>query len=294
MDESLLEQGSEEWIAYRRNLGNASEVSALFDCSPFEPKTALQLWEVKKGFREIFVNKNMTRGNDLEPVAREVIEEKTGLCFEPTVMRKDRISASLDGITMQGDVICEIKCPAKGKDSETWLHVEQNQSAPSHYYLQIQQQLYVSNADYCIFGVYDEEMNDVLLIEVKPDPAIIEEIIGAWEEFFEYLDSDTSPPPGSKDVIDLSGNEIWEDARLDYLIAKADADKAAKNLETAKARIITIANGRSTKGNGVTASHFYRKGSVDYKKVPELKGVPLDDYRKKPSPQWRITVEKEK
>ena len=41
---------------------------------------------------------------------------------------------------------------------------------------------------------------------------------------------------------------------------------------------------------GVTVTRFWRAGSVDYKKVPQLQGVDLEPYRKKGPEEVRVTV----
>lgn len=43
-------------------------------------------------------------------------------------------------------------------------------------------------------------------------------------------------------------------------------------------------------GAGVTVTRFWRQGSVDYKKVPELSGVDLDQYRKRATEEARVTM----
>jgi hypothetical protein len=72
----------------------------------------------------------------------------------------------------------------------------------------------------------------------------------------------------------------------DQRLAQASADKDA-----AKKRLLEL-NGDAQKstGFGVTVTRFTRKGSVDYKKVPELAGVDLEQYRKPESAQIKITI----
>ncbi len=72
-----LQQGSPEWLAYRRAKRNASESAAVMGASPW--MTPYQLWLAKTGRQETVVTQAMQHGTDLEPLAREAYEEQTGL-----------------------------------------------------------------------------------------------------------------------------------------------------------------------------------------------------------------------
>jgi hypothetical protein len=45
-------------------------------------------------------------------------------------------------------------------------------------------------------------------------------------------------------------------------------------------------------GFGVSVTRFWKTGSVDYKRVPELAGVDLDNYRQKGRFETRVSVGK--
>jgi putative phage-type endonuclease len=107
-----LVQGSDAWLAHSRNLFNASETPAVLGISPWQ--TPYQLWLVKTGRAETEVTAPMRRGTALEPQARLAYEEKTGLVMQPLVLQDGRFSASLDGMTLAGDLIVEIKVPVQG------------------------------------------------------------------------------------------------------------------------------------------------------------------------------------
>ena len=48
----------------------------------------------------------------------------------------------------------------------------------------------------------------------------------------------------------------------------------------------------SEAGFGVSVTHYWKSGSVDYKRVPELAGIDLDAYRQKGRWETRVTVGK--
>ncbi len=113
-----LTQGSPEWLDYRRTMRNASETAAVLGVSPW--CTPYQLWLQKTGRADTKANAAMQRGTDLEPAARAAYETETGTIMQPLVLQDGLYSASLDGMTLEGDLIVEIKCPFKGQDSELW------------------------------------------------------------------------------------------------------------------------------------------------------------------------------
>jgi len=135
--------GSEQWHAHRRGLRNASETPAVLGLSPWV--TPYQLWLLKTGRAEQAVNTAMHRGTALEPLARHAYEVETGLVMQPLVLQDGLYSASLDGMTLAGDLIVEIKCPYKGAASALWQSVEGGE-VPANYLAQVQHQLMVSGA----------------------------------------------------------------------------------------------------------------------------------------------------
>ena len=111
-----LVQGSPEWHEHRRKHRNASETPAVLGVSPWT--TPYELWQIKTGRApQPEVTAAMAHGTQLEPQAREAYEALTGHVMEPLVLVEGEYSASLDGITLGGELICEIKCP-KSKDSK--------------------------------------------------------------------------------------------------------------------------------------------------------------------------------
>jgi putative phage-type endonuclease len=183
-----LVQGSDAWLAHRRSLFNASETPAVLGISPWQ--TPYQLWLVMTGRAETEVTAPMRRGTALEPQARLAYEEKTGLVMQPLVLQDGRFSASLDGMTLAGDLIVEIKVPYTGQGSALWQSVEGGE-VPAHYVAQVQHQLMVSGAAVAHLWVFDGTHG--LLHEIEPDLAMHDRIRAAWDAFSMFLDSDTPP-----------------------------------------------------------------------------------------------------
>jgi predicted phage-related endonuclease len=188
--------------------------------------------------------------------------------------------------TLEGDLIVEI--PYKGQASALWQAVSAGE-VPEHYRIQVQHQMMVSGATLAHLWVFDGSTG--LLVEIQRDEATMEAIRAAWDGFQTYLDSDTPPPLSDRDTAERT-DPVWKLAAGLYLTAKRKAEEAATELETVRERLVALASHASESGYGVTVTRFFKQGHVDYKKVPELKTVQLDDYRAAGRVEVRVTVAK--
>ena len=258
-----LEQGSQEWLDWRRGKRMASETAAVMGVSPYQ--SASQIRAAKQGRDKTFVTAAMQRGHDEEPRARAAYEEASGTLYQPGVFEDGDYGASADGITMEGDQLLEIKTPAKGKESERWREVESG--FISDYDLaQVQHQMMVTGAADCVFMVWDGE--HYVSVLVPRDEAYFERIREAWDAFWP--------------TIEERDDDLWAEAAEKYRIAKAEADRACKVLEAAKGRLIELTAGNYSGGCGVSVTKVERKGSVDWKAVQKnhLPDVDVEHYRK--------------
>lgn len=284
-----LKQGSEAWHEHRKSYRNASESAAVMCLSPW--MTPFQLWQLKTGRAQPSeATAPMKHGTEMEPAARMAYEAKTGLIMQPLVMTSGEYSASLDGITLRGELIVEIKCPYKGQASELWQSVEAGEIPPM-YVVQIQHQLMVSGAATAHLLVFDGNVG--LLVNIERDEVCQQRIKNAWDEFQKYVDTDTPPPLTELDT-ELRDDDEWLLAAQLYRDAKANSEEAAKKLDEAKDRLIGLASDHpSIKGGGVTVSRFWKAGNIDYKNVPEISGVDLEQYRAEGSWVVKVSVAKE-
>ena len=229
-----LVQGSAEWHEHRSKYRNASETAAVVGISPW--MTPYELWLVKTGRKVTAETDAMRHGTATEPAARAAFESESGLIMQPLVMVDSEYSASLDGITLAGDTIVEIKCPYRGQTSELWQTVHTGK-VPAHYMLQVQHQLMVSKAKHAYLWVYDGSEGIGLTIE--PDVAVFEQIKTAWDAFQPYLDNDTPPPLTDQDTLTRS-DVVWQQAATEYLSCKATCDEVQAKADEAKAKLIAL------------------------------------------------------
>lgn len=245
----VLEQGSEAWHAHRQQYRNASETPAVMGLSPFV--TPYQLWTYKTGRAVCQQNYAMQRGTLLEPKARDVYEAMTGLVMEPQVLVNGLYSASLDGLLLTGDYLLEIKCPMKGRESDTWRQAEAG-DIPEHYWWQVQHQLMVSEAELAHFFVFDG-ISEGVMVEVKPEPDRWHDIFQAWASFQRQLDADT-PPPLQENDVELRQDREWQLAAEAYRQAKQQMDAVSECLAETKCRLLGLCTAEAQKGYGVRVS----------------------------------------
>jgi len=187
-----FEQGSEEWKNWRMGKITATDMPIILGSNPF--KKIHELWEEKLSLRSPpELNSSMTRGQELEPEARQLACFKIGIEFKPCIYEHDAhswMAASLDGMTELGSSILEIKCPKER------THVEAIDGIIPPYYLdQMQHQLCCTGADICYYFSYrpEYEKQPYVILEIFPNEEKFEEIIRKGKDF--YLKMCTMSPP---------------------------------------------------------------------------------------------------
>ena len=279
-----LTQGSLEWHAYRHSRRNASESAAVLGLSPW--MTAYQLWLLKTGRSKSKVTHAMQRGTDMEPLARAAYEEQTGLVMQPLVLEAGDYSASLDGMTLEGDLVLEMKCPLRGTRSDLWQDV-QDGLVPEHYAVQVQHQLMVAGAELAHLWVFDGSKG--ILHAIERDEALMASIRSGWVDFQQYLASDTPPPLTDADTV-LREDAPWTKAAKAFTEAKRTSDLADAALEKSRDELVALACHPREQGAGVSVTRYWKAGSVSYAKIPALQGLDLSSYRAKAREEVRVTA----
>lgn len=299
----------QEWLQWRSQGVGGSDAPAVLGISPYQ--TPFQLWEEKTGKVELErdVNEYITKkGNQYEPFARAKYELINDMEMPPMRCQHkdfDFFRCTMDGGNEENQKGIEIKYTGWEVHEET----KKNGTIPAHYMAQMQHQLFVSgfkSIDYLSYYVEsgkDEKGNKIIpdpkkgelfVVEVFPDKEWLAQYVPQVIAFWDKVKSDTPP-----DLTDQDKRTILkhDDLALKYIEAKKILDEAEVTCNTLKKEIETIAAGivRAEFGKtGLTVVKSYRIGNVDYKKIPELKGVNLDQYRGKTTSSYRINVPKVK
>lgn len=177
------QQGSEAWLQHRAISFNASELAAAMGISPYMTRTELiaqkatgLVPEVDAAKQRIFDN-----GHRYEAIARPWAEDIIGEELFPVVLAAEvdgmRLSASLDGQTMAGDI--------------TWEHKSLNDNLrqsldagviPSEYHPQMEQGLMLSGASRCLFMASNGDRDTMRSAWYESQPELRAKIIPTWKQ----------------------------------------------------------------------------------------------------------------
>ena len=185
-----LQQGTTAWLAWRRGGIGASDAPVIMGVSPWMDLDTL--WLDKTGrHRRGSSNAAMRRGQRLEPVARERYVRATRLPVEPVCLEHGAhrwMRGSLDGLSSDGSVVLEIKCPGEADHG-----VARRGAVPEKYLPQLQHLLAVSGARVCHYWSYRD--GEGALVEVAPERRYIRELIERERRFWQHVLDDRRPQP---------------------------------------------------------------------------------------------------
>lgn len=186
-----LIQGSPEWLAYRLEHDNASEAAAILGLSKTTTRSEL-LHAKHTGLGREFsdwVQRNvLDYGHEVEALVRPLVEAMIGESLYTMTCSDGRLSASLDGINMGEDITFECK-----QWNDRIAALVAAGEMPEEHMPQCQQILMVTKSGKLIFAVGDGTPENLLTLEVFPDPAWFERIRAGWKQFHEDLAAYTPP-----------------------------------------------------------------------------------------------------
>lgn len=146
-----LEQGTDEWLAWRQGVIGASDAPVIMGDNPWSSPE--YLIKRKLGIVEEFQGNDKTReGKELESNARANLERKFKLKLSPVVVQDSRepfFAASLDGICENYKKVFEIKSGEKAYE-----YTKNTGEINNYYYAQLQHTLMVTQIDYIIYALY--------------------------------------------------------------------------------------------------------------------------------------------
>lgn len=186
----------EEWLAWRHQGIGSSDAAVVMGVSRFKEIEDLIEEKALPSSGEDQSNSYIKdRGNKIEVQVRKFLEEKYGHTF--TAMSCESTwfnfqTCTLDGISPDKKIICEIKLlssvnPAKiNKEAEGYIKWDKARQGevPREYYPQIQHQLMITEADYCLFvgykevkGNYEVTEDKLAIVKVYPNEDYIEDLM---------------------------------------------------------------------------------------------------------------------
>lgn len=278
-----LVQLTPEWFKLRKSKITATDASIIMGVNPW--KTITDLYHEKLSDDPPKPpNAAMQRGNDLEPIARDLFILKTGIVVEPRVIVNDWAMASLDGISHCGNYVVEIKCPGE-KDHAIALQGK----IPEHYYPQLQHQMMVTDVMSMYYFSFDG--NDGVIVEVKRDDKYIENMIDREFAFYQCLQNKTPPKPNEDDYKERD-DDIWKSYASKWKSINVTIKELQTLEEEIRKELILLSGQSKTKGAGISLCQVKRKGTVNYGKMLEKLDVKeefMETFRNPEVTSWRIT-----
>lgn len=288
-----FEQGTPEWHDFRKTHIGSSEIAAIMGVSPW--KSPYSLWLEKTGKKkEDEPNFAMQRGVVNENRARLQYSKVTGNEVMPNILVSDEwpvALASLDGITMDKSIICEIKCP----QPKNFEKAERGE-VPNFYYAQIQWQLWVSGASKCDYFVFIDE-EKYKCIDVFPDAEYQKKLVIAAKEFWGMVISNEAPELSEMDFLCVDDMEASIFATK-WRSLKEQALEIAEQLENLESTLLEFSDdGNCYFGKtGVQISRVNRKGNVDWVALCKEKGISeqeVEKFRKKSIGYPKFSIKKQ-
>ena len=306
-----LSQRTPEWHAWRREGVSASETATILGYSPY--KTPWRLWAELTGKvlpEDLSHNPNVQRGIALEDEARADFESWHGAIVIPMCAESSEhpeIRASFDGIDDEGRPV-EIKVPS-ARTFEDVMALGEESQAYKLYFWQVQVQMYVADAP-SAFLVFYQGPGVFREFEVTRDDVGLQTVIvPALLDFWQSVEDGKEPPlDPERDIYIPQGEDLlaWTEKAGKYRKVAADKAKLDAQVKKLKAEldgieeelVAMMGDFLLAEAAGVKVTRFAKRGSVDYKAAlavlqPDLEEAVLEAYRRPPSEEVRVTVQKE-
>lgn len=181
-----LIQGTPEWHEFRANHFGASEAAAMLGLSKHISRNDLLLYKKTGKSKEYsdWVQTNvLDHGHEVEAQARSIVELKIIDELYPITCSHGNLSASCDGLTLDGHIAFEHK-----QWNESLVeYIDANNTLPDTHMPQCQQILLVTGAKMVVFVCSDGTEKKRIEIGIYPDQKWFERIAAGWGQFAKDL-----------------------------------------------------------------------------------------------------------
>jgi len=264
-----LVQGSMEWKKARLEHVTASNVPAILGISPY--KTALEYatelltgQELDESESKEFI---FQKGHAIEAAGREWCRANLGVDIVPQVVRSlDRryLMASLDGLDSQKGIVFEAKYV--GRDA---LNEIKSGKLKVYHDAQVQAQLLATGFEKAIYFAMDPD-GDAAVVDIVRKPDHEKKLAATLDKFWKDLKEGTLPKASPKDILQVEDPQLSMLAEMDAkLTAIQDEYDALKKEVLAKYE----KNLRTIEGSGVVIQKAWRKGTIEWAKLAQAKGI---------------------
>ncbi|BEK33594.1 hypothetical protein CW576_09340 [Campylobacter jejuni] len=264
-----LEQGSPEWLNFRKGKIGASMVASCVGIKgAFHSKE--QARDIILGLKEVYQNEAMKKGSNYEPLIRARVEFLHSVSITPIVLQSlenEMFIASLDGIDENG-LIYEFKY-----SQDEYDFVKKNKKPSDKYYAQVQFALYISAKQKCLFVAMDKK-EDIVECEVLKDESYQKWLVKNVKEFIlDYIIGEKS------DYKELESKEA-KNLTIEIIRLENTIKPIKEKLESLKKELIALASGQKARCLDITI-YPQSRTTVDYKGFLEQKNinVPKEFYK---------------
>lgn len=178
-----LEQGTLPWIEARYDYITATDVPILLRENPWKSYEALLIEKVNKTRETIdeATQGRFDKGHESEDTARNILRDYSFRPMVVTSIISPWLMASLDGFDIEKNIILEAKWTGNAKKLRDAI----KGIISKDHLLQMQAQLIVTGANYCVYYITNGEKYSKQV--VKPDTEIWPRIIEESRIFFDKI-----------------------------------------------------------------------------------------------------------
>lgn len=286
-----IEQGTPEWHAWRRGGIGGSDMPVLFGLSRFQTKHGL--WLVKQGLAKSDDGQNAyikakghEREIELRAYASDILGEPLAVtCIEGEARPWQRVS--VDGITSDTEVVVEAKLMKR----DAFIEMREHSIIPREYAPQVKHLIDTSGAQRCLFVGKNDALGEKAHVTLeRHDQQLADfDTIKVGDAFWKLVEAGEEPEPESDEIITVDDPALIQLA-AEYRAAHASAQELeARKKELAEMLKAALPEGKRKAIFGeVSMTRFWKRGNVDYKRIPQLAGVDLEGFRKAGAYQTRI------
>lgn len=278
-------QRSKEWFQKRKSRITGSIAGACLGLNPWMTKQDAMRTLVRDALnaeRDFTGNIATEYGVRNEDHATKCLEIDHDLEVKETGFHayEDWLGASPDGLIGE-DTVLEIKTPYGLRNGGEFKTLKEQ----PYYYAQVQLEMLCTGRIKAIFYQWAPHAQKIEYIDLDHEWLSIN--LPKLRVFHQQFLNELKNP---KKYLEPKVKTMKDDLFKELVEERKELLEHAKRLKEVESQIKQFAEdeGTSIEGYGVKVIHVTRKGSVDYKSIPELKNVDLEAYRKPPSEYWSI------
>lgn len=278
-----LEQGTPEWIEFRRNCVTATDIAAICNVDG-SFKNKKEIIQEKLGHDASitgYQKKIFQDGHEFEDSARNKLNE-SGYNFKPAVVVSvfnDRLMASLDGLDVKKEIVLEVKSVTTESRFKAYC-----ERIPAMYMAQVQFQLFCTGYKKAIVVFCFGDMAHGQ--EVQADPIAQKIFVDAAVKFLAEMDElkAANLPAANQTLTNGADTEMLVSLLKQKELLKQDLDAVENMIDSIAEKLIKQYGATKLENDLVSIQTIERQGSIDYKSIPEVEKLSetyLNAFRKK-------------